>query len=138
VHHGALPSPYRKEVERLLQAGILKVTVSSPTLAQGLNLTATVLVFHGLTRRGESIEISEFRNVVGRAGRAYIDVEGLVLLPIFDNQWKNLARWNALIDDQTGRQMQSGLFRLVVTLLTRMAKKIGSKDIGKLLEYVAG
>ena len=138
MHHGALPSPYRKEVERLLQAGILKVTVSSPTLAQGLNLTATVLVFHGLTRRGESIEISEFRNVVGRAGRAYIDVEGLVLLPIFDNQWKNLARWNALIDDQTGRQMQSGLFRLVVTLLTRMAKKIGSKDIGKLLEYVAG
>ena len=138
VHHGALPSPYRKEVERLLQAGVLKVTVSSPTLAQGLNLSATALVFHGLTRYGESIEISEFRNVVGRAGRAYIDVEGLVLLPIFKDQQKNQARWNALIDDHKGRQMQSGLFRLIVTLLLRMAEKIGSTNIEKLLEYVAG
>lgn len=138
VHHGALPSPYRKEVERLLQAGVLKVTISSPTLAQGLNLSATALVFHGLTRYGESIEISEFRNVVGRAGRAYIDVEGLVLLPIFKNRQKNQARWKALIDDHKGHQMQSGLFRLIVTLLLRMGEKIGSKNIGTLLEYVAG
>lgn len=138
VHHGALPSPYRKEVERLLQTGVLKVTISSPTLAQGLNLSATALVFHGLTRYGESIEISEFRNVIGRAGRAYIDVEGLVLLPIFKDQQKSQARWKALIDDHKGRQMQSGLFRLIVTLLLRMGEKIGSKDIGKLLEYVAG
>ncbi len=138
VHHGALPSPYRKEVERLLQAGVLKVTISSPTLAQGLNLSATALVFHGLTRQGEPIEVSEFRNVVGRAGRAYIDVEGLVLLPIFENRQRNLARWKTLIDDHTGRQMLSGLFRLIVTLILRMAKKIGSNDIGKLMEYVAG
>lgn len=138
VHHGALPSPYRKEVERLLQAGVLKVTISSPTLAQGLNLSATALVFHGLMRYGESIETSEFRNVVGRAGRAYIDVEGLVLLPIFKDRQKNQARWKALIDDHKGHPMQSGLFRLIVTLLRRMEKKIGSKNIGKLLEYVAG
>ena len=138
VHHGALPSPYRKEVERLLQAGTLKVTVSSPTLAQGLNLSATALVFHGLTRYGEPIDVSEFRNVVGRAGRAYIDVEGLVLLPIFKDKQKNQARWKALIDNHKGRQMQSGLFRLIVTLLLRMGEKIGSTDIEELLEYVAG
>lgn len=138
VHHGALPSPYRKEVERLLQAGTLKVTISSPTLAQGLNLSATALVFHGLTRHGEPIDVSEFRNVVGRAGRAYIDVEGLVLLPIFKDQQKNQARWKALIDDHKGHQMQSGLFRLIVTLLLRMGEKIGSTDVEELLEYVAG
>jgi len=32
VHHGALPTPYRKEVERLLREGVLRITVSSPTL----------------------------------------------------------------------------------------------------------
>jgi hypothetical protein len=138
VHHGALPSPYRKEVERLLQAGILKVTISSPTLAQGLNLSATALVFHGLVRNRETIDISEFRNVVGRAGRAYVDVEGLVLLPIFKDLRRNQARWQALIDNNNGRQMQSGLFRLIVTLLLRMGGKIGSNDVAKLLEYVAG
>ena len=69
VHHGALPTPYRREVERLLREGILKVTISSPTLAQGLNLTASALIFHGLNRGPEMIDISEFRNVIGRAGR---------------------------------------------------------------------
>lgn len=138
IHHGTLPSPYRKEIERLLQTGVLKVTVSSPTLAQGLNLSATSLVFHGLTRNRKPIDISEFRNVVGRAGRAYIDVEGLVLLPIFEDFAKNRREWKALIDDQSGRQMESGLVRLIVTLLTRMSQKLGTKDVGKLIEYVAG
>jgi DEAD/DEAH box helicase len=41
IHHGALPGPFRREVERLLQMGSLKVTIASPTLAQGLNLSAS-------------------------------------------------------------------------------------------------
>lgn len=35
LHHGALPTAYRKEVEHLLRRGSLRVTISSPTLAQG-------------------------------------------------------------------------------------------------------
>ena len=48
LHHGALPTAYRKEVERLLRDGVLKVTISSPTLAQGLNLSATAVIMHSL------------------------------------------------------------------------------------------
>jgi superfamily II DNA/RNA helicase len=138
IHHGALPSPYRKEVEKLLRDGILKVTVSSPTLAQGLNLSATCLLFHGLSRTREPIDISEFRNVVGRAGRAYVDIEGLVLYPMFDNVTKHRREWNRLINNDAGREMESGLLRLLVTLLLRMAAKLKTKNIGVLLEYVAG
>ena len=83
VHHGALPTPFRREIERLLRSGVLKVTISSPTLAQGLNLTASALIFHSIYRQGETLKISEFRNVVGRAGRAFIDAEGIVLYPMF-------------------------------------------------------
>ncbi len=78
LHHGALPTAYRKEVERLLRDGVLKITISSPTLAQGLNLSATAVVMHSLYRHGEKIKVSEFKNVIGRAGRAYVDVEGAV------------------------------------------------------------
>lgn len=138
VHHGALPSPYRKEVERLLRDGVLKITISSPTLAQGLNLSATSLVFHGLIRNRETIDISEFRNVVGRAGRAYIDVEGLVLYPMFDDEGNRRRQWQSMIDDHSGRQMESGLLRLILTLLLRMAAKLGTRDVGSLLTYVAG
>lgn len=138
VHHGALPSPYRKEVERLLRDGVLKITISSPTLAQGLNLSATSLVFHGLSRNRETIDISEFRNVVGRAGRAYVDIEGLVLYPMFDDQGNRRRQWQSMINDHSGRQMESGLLRLIVTLLLRMAAKLGTRDVGSLLTYVAG
>ena len=126
VHHGALPTPYRKEVERLLRDGVLTVTISSPTLAQGLNLSATSLVFHGVKRNGDLIDIAEFRNVVGRAGRAYIDIEGLVLYPMFDDHWKRNADWQALLSNQKGREMESGLLRLIVALLQRMRNKLGT------------
>ena len=138
VHHGALPTPYRKEVERLLREGVLRVTVSSPTLAQGLNLAATSLVFRGVRRGRDLLDVAEFRNVVGRAGRAYIDVEGLVLYPMFDSHRQRRIDWQELVADQSGREMESGLLRLLVALLGRMTKKLGTRDIGPLLEYVAG
>ena len=138
VHHGELPTPFRKEVERLLREGALKLTVSSPTLAQGLNLAATSLVFHGHSRDRETIAESEFRNVVGRAGRAFVDIEGLVLYPMFDDHDKRRAAWAKLIGSTKGREMESGLLRLLVSLLGRMAKKLGTSDVKTLLEYVAG
>ena len=138
IHHGALPTPYRKEVERLLRDGVLKVTVSSPTLAQGLNLSATTLIFHGLVRNREQIDIAEFRNVVGRAGRAYVDVEGLVLLPMFDKVVRRRKAWKAMIASAKGKEMESGLLRLVLSLLVRMEKKHKPKNVDAMLAYLAG
>lgn len=135
LHHGALPTAYRKEVERLLRDNVLKVTVSSPTLAQGLNLSATAVVMHSLHRHGETIEISEFKNVIGRAGRAYVDVEGMVLYPMFDDIQRKRRNWEELINDAGAREMESGLVRLVATLLSRMRARIGG-DINQLIEYV--
>ncbi|MGE3474167.1 MAG: DEAD/DEAH box helicase [Rhodospirillaceae bacterium] len=136
LHHGALPTAYRKEVERLLRDNVLKVTISSPTLAQGLNLSATAVVMHSLHRFGERIEISEFKNVIGRAGRAYVDVEGLVLFPMFDNIARKRQNWEALINDLGARNMESGLVQLVAALLSRMRARIGG-DLAQLVEYVA-
>lgn len=138
VHHGTLPTPYRKEVERLLREGTLQVTISSPTLAQGLNLTATCLVFHGLVRNKEPIPIAEFRNVVGRAGRAYVDIEGLVLYPMFDEKAKRRAVWNDLVTSAKGREMESGILRLLMTLLRRIKQKTGAKKVEQLFEYIGG
>jgi superfamily II DNA/RNA helicase len=136
LHHGALPTSYRKEVERLLRDNILKVTISSPTLAQGLNLSATAVVMHSVHRFGKRIETSEFKNVIGRAGRAYVDVEGIVLFPMFDTIARKRRNWEALINDLGGRDMESGLVKLVAVLLTRMRDRIGG-DLDQLVEYVA-
>lgn len=69
IHHGRLPGPFLREVETLLAAGVLRVTVASPTLAQGLNLNAAVLLIPNLYRAGTLITGEEFANVAGRAGR---------------------------------------------------------------------
>ena len=135
LHHGALPTAYRKEVERLLQRGILRVTISSPTLSQGLNLSATALVMYSLHRNRERIKISEFKNVTGRAGRAYVDMEGIVLFPMFDKIARRQSDWEALITDLGAREMESGLVQLVIALLRRMHARIGG-DIAQLAEYV--
>lgn len=135
LHHGALPTAYRKEVERLLRDNVLKVTISSPTLAQGLNLSATAVIMHSLHRNREMIEVSEFKNVIGRAGRAYVDVEGMVLYPMFDDIAKKRRNWEELITDLGAREMESGLVRLVAALLARMRERIGG-DLGQLVEYV--
>jgi hypothetical protein len=138
IHHGALPTPYRKEVERLLRDGILRVTVSSPTLAQGLNLSATTLIFHGLKRGSDPIDIAEFRNVVGRAGRAYVDVEGLVLMPMFDRLSSRRAEWKEMVDSAKGKEMESGLLRLLISLMGRIVRKSKAKSMTTVLEYLAG
>lgn len=138
IHHGALPTPFRKEVELLLREGVLKVTVSSPTLAQGLNLSATTLIFHGLIRNREPIDISEFRNVVGRAGRAYVDVEGLVLMPMFDRIPRRRAAWEAMIENVKGKEMESGLLRLLLALLQRMVAKHKPKSVEDMVAYLTG
>lgn len=135
LHHGALPTAYRKEIERLLRDNILKVTISSPTLAQGLNLSATAVVMYSLSRSGKRIEISEFKNVIGRAGRAYVDVEGIVLFPMFDKIPKKRRVWEGLISDLGARDMESGLVSLVEVLLRRMHARIGG-DLDQLVEYV--
>ena len=36
IHHGALPTPYRREVERLLRQGVLKITVLRRHWRRGL------------------------------------------------------------------------------------------------------
>ncbi|MBG6173092.1 superfamily II DNA/RNA helicase [Labrenzia sp. EL_208] len=135
LHHGALPTAYRKEVERLLRDNVLKVTISSPTLAQGLNLSATAVVMHSLHRHGEMINVSEFKNVIGRAGRAYVDVEGIVLFPMFDDIAKKRRNWEKLINDLSARDMESGLALLVWTLLSRMHARIGG-DLNQLVDYI--
>ncbi|MFB4204855.1 hypothetical protein KBTX_03202 [wastewater metagenome] len=136
IHHGALPTPYRKEVERLLRDGILTITVSSPTLSQGLNLTATSLVISSLHRAGSIIPAPEFKNVAGRAGRAFVDVEGLVVFPIFDRHAHRQRQWEALIHDAAGRQMESGLVHLVFELLSRLNTALGKPDIGEFTDYI--
>jgi superfamily II DNA/RNA helicase len=138
IHHGALPGPFRREVERLLHDGAIKVTVASPTLAQGLNLSASVVLFHALRRGQTQLTGAEFSNVIGRAGRAFVDSEGLVLYPVFEpTQWRR-REWLALTEGEGGKALRSGLIEIGIALIRRVVASTGSAEVGLFIDFITG
>jgi hypothetical protein len=136
IHHGRLPSPFLRELEVLLAEGVLKVIVASPTLSQGLNLNAAVLLVPALYRSGTLITGEEFANVAGRAGRAFVDVEGLIVHVMFDRTDWRTREWRALVDSSKARTLKSGLIQIVAEILTRLARE-GVLDRDDAWEYLA-
>jgi len=143
THHGALPRPFQSAIEDLLEKKRLPIVVASPTLAQGVDLSCSVLVFRALTRfdaetkRHAPILPTEFANVVGRAGRAYVDLDGIVVFPSFESG-KRAAQhqlFDKLIDTSRKQRLISGLARLVMELAARISQKLGV-EVSKLLENV--
>lgn len=121
IHHGRLPAPFLREVEALLASGVLQVTVASPTLAQGLNLNAAVLLIPNLYRAGTLITGEEFANVAGRAGRAFVDLEGLVIHVMYQPESWRQQRWRELVTSARTRSLSSGIIAVVSEVIRRLA-----------------
>lgn len=141
LHHGGLPRPFLTEVERLLQSGDCRLTVASPTLAQGLNLSASVLLVPSIWRNREIIPTAEFANVAGRAGRAFVDVEGLVLHVVWEEATRKanqaVRNWEKLVDEAKAPMVQSGILQLSLKIYRRIAAVAGV-PVEELVEYVMG
>ena len=136
IHHGRLPSPFLRELEFLLSEGTLRVIVASPTLSQGLNLNAAVLLVPALYRASEKIKGEEFANVAGRAGRAFVDVEGLIVHVMFDKlDWRK-KEWRELVASAKARTLKSGLIQIVTEILHRLSRE-GVLDRDDAWEYLA-
>lgn len=84
VHHAGMLPRYRRLVERLTQAGLLKVVCGTDTLGVGINVPIRTVVFTGLTKfdgiRSRHLNNREFHQIAGRAGRAGFDTQGDVLV----------------------------------------------------------
>jgi superfamily II RNA helicase len=84
VHHGGMLPKYRRLVERLTQAGLLRVVVGTDTLGVGVNLPLRTVVMTGMAKYDGSgsriLRAREFRQIAGRAGRPGYDTSGLVVV----------------------------------------------------------
>jgi hypothetical protein len=94
VHHGGMLPKYRRLVERLTQAGLLRVVVGTDTLGVGVNLPLRTVVFTGLAKydgtQSRLLSAREFHQIAGRAGRAGFDATGYVVVQapehVIDNE----------------------------------------------------
>ena len=123
VHHGKLPSPFLREVERLLASDVIRIATVSPTLAQGLNLNVAVLLVPHLVRRGEEISGGELANVAGRAGRAFVDTEGLILHVMRDKFTMRRRRWGQLVKGAKDRSLKSGFLIVINKVVEHLATR---------------
>jgi len=141
LHHGGLPRPFLNEIERLLRSGDCPLTIASPTLAQGLNLSAGVLLVPSIWRNQEIIPTTEFANVAGRAGRAFVDVEGLVLHIVWEDTVKNVKRalrnWDQLVTAAKAPRVASGLLLLAMKIYKRIGETAGV-SFEEVVDYITG
>ncbi len=99
VHHAGMLPKYRRLVEMLAQAGLLKVICGTDTLGVGINVPIRTVVFTGLSKydgvRTRLLSAREFHQIAGRAGRAGYDTAGNVVAQapdhVIDNE-KMLAK----------------------------------------------
>jgi superfamily II RNA helicase len=84
VHHAGMLPRYRRLVETLAQAGLLKVICGTDTLGVGINVPIRTVLFTGLSKydgtRVRLLQAREFHQIAGRAGRAGFDTTGYVVV----------------------------------------------------------
>lgn len=84
VHHAGMLPRYRRLVETLAQAGLLKVICGTDTLGVGINVPIRTVLFTGLSKydgsRVRLLQAREFHQIAGRAGRAGFDEVGYVVV----------------------------------------------------------
>ncbi len=94
VHHAGMLPKYRRLVETLAQAGLLKVICGTDTLGVGINVPIRTVLFTGLSKYDGSktrlLMAREFHQIAGRAGRAGFDTTGRVVVQapehVIDNE----------------------------------------------------
>jgi superfamily II RNA helicase len=93
VHHAGMLPRYRRLVEQLAQAGLLKVICGTDTLGVGINVPIRTVVLTGLSKydgvRQRQLKVREFHQIAGRAGRAGFDTAGTVVVQAPDHEVEN-------------------------------------------------
>jgi superfamily II RNA helicase len=84
VHHAGMLPKYRRLVELLAQAGLLKVICGTDTLGVGINVPIRTVLFSALSKYDgistRVLKAREFHQIAGRAGRAGFDTAGTVVV----------------------------------------------------------
>jgi superfamily II RNA helicase len=108
VHHAGMLPKYRRLVERLAQAGLLKVICGTDTLGVGVNVPIRTVLFTALSkydgRRVRMLRAREFHQIAGRAGRAGFDTIGYVAVQAPDHVIENERALAKIGDDPKRRR----------------------------------
>ena len=108
VHHAGMLPRYRRLVETLAQAGLLRVICGTDTLGVGINVPIRTVLFTALSKydgqRTRPLKAREFHQIAGRAGRAGYDTVGTVVAEAPDHEVENARLLARAGDDAKKRR----------------------------------
>ncbi len=108
VHHAGMLPRYRRLVETLTQAGLLKVICGTDTLGVGINVPIRTVLFTALSKYDGSktrlLQAREFHQIAGRAGRAGYDTAGRVVVQAPEHAVENERALAKAGDDPKARR----------------------------------
>lgn len=87
-HNSGLSNLVKETLEELLRMNKIKIVFATTTLAQGMNFPINTVIFDTVSFVGthaRAFTNAEFWNIAGRAGRAYKDKEGYVIVSFSSN-----------------------------------------------------
>lgn len=103
-HHSGLHSTQREIIEEGFRSGKTKVICATPTLAAGVDLPAFRVIIRDLKRYGgswgmTSIQVLEYEQMSGRAGRPSFDNEGQAICIADSNEEKERI-WSEYVEGE--------------------------------------
>jgi superfamily II RNA helicase len=108
VHHAGMLPRYRRLVETLAQAGLLKVICGTDTLGVGINVPIRTVLFTALSKydgtKTRLLQAREFHQIAGRAGRAGFDTAGRVVVQAPEHVVENEKALAKAGDDPKARR----------------------------------
>jgi hypothetical protein len=100
-HHAGLPTPILRQVERLSANQAIRIVCATTTVAEGADLPfrAVVLPHLNFSSTSGRLDRDLYLNIIGRAGRANVAVEGMVFILDSDARTlRNLVEGNLWVD----------------------------------------
>uniref|UniRef100_A0A673JNT6 Helicase POLQ-like n=1 Tax=Sinocyclocheilus rhinocerous TaxID=307959 RepID=A0A673JNT6_9TELE len=137
-HHSGLTSDERKLVEEAYSSGVLCLLTCTSTLAAGINLPARRVILRSPYVAAEFLKRSQYKQMVGRAGRAGIDAMGESILILQDKDINMLLSapmekcYSNLLHDG-GRGLLSLVLSLIGLKITTTVEQVRDFMKGTLL-----
>ena len=104
-HHGSLPIDIRESLEDYYLKGFIKIMVCTTTLVEGVNFPIQNFIHTGRTYEGQkTLSSGDFKNIAGRAGRAYQSTFGQI---IYINFYKNIIEEHLNYEDYSNNVSSS-------------------------------
>ena len=136
IHYGDLPEQIRKSVENDYNRGLLKILICTNTVGQGINFPIKNLIFDNVYYapgdKNSKLSINDYSNLIGRAGRAEKETEGIIIF--VNNSWTDNNDLYFYLQNEN-KEINSCLYSYIKELIDqRITLDSFYEDISRLID----